>query len=223
VARHGVSQHNELISHIHELSGESSEQVSGYLQVLIERYGLIEKKLPIFAAPRARRTRYYLADNFLKAWLAGLANCVAALNFRPMDELIADADERLCDVEGSGLEKLVSHLYEERNRKGVSDFNLTRRIEGYWDRSGTEIDLVAINERDSIIRFGSCKRSAEKLLADIPIFDGHITRFLEAFPIYKDWKIERVSIAPSVSDNLRLALIEQGRLIQDLGDLIVDL
>jgi AAA+ ATPase superfamily predicted ATPase len=223
VARHGGSQHNELISHIQELSGESSEQVSGYLKVLIERYELIEKKLPIFAAPHARRTRYYLADNFLKAWLAALANCVAALNFRPIEELIADADERLCDVEGSGLEKLVSHLYEERNRKGVSGFNLTRRIEGYWDRAGTEIDLVAINERDSIIRFGSCKRSADKLMADTAIFDGHIERFLGVFPIYNDWKIERVSIAPSIPTNMKKSLIEQGRLVQDLVDLTVDL
>lgn len=223
LARHGGSLHNELVANIQEISGESSEQVSGYLKVLIERYGLIEKKLPIFAGPRARKTRYYLSDNFLRSWLAALASPVAAINFRPVEELVADADQRLFDVEGNGLEKLVGTLYEERGRKGIGDFRLTRHIEGYWDRSGTEIDLVALDEADSIIRFGSCKRSADKLVADITFFDGHIQRFLDAFPDYKSWTIERVSIAPVVQAELRTELQKRNRIVQDLNDLTAGL
>lgn len=223
VARHGGSLHNELVANIQEVSGESSEQVSGYLKILIERYGLIEKKLPIFAAPRARKARYYLADNFLKAWLAGLASSVAALSFRPTEELIADADERLREVEGTGLERLVARLYEERSRRGINDFHLTRRIEGYWDRSGTEIDLVAVNEKDSVIRFASCKRSAEKLLGDVANFEGHVQRFLDAFPAYESWTIEQAFIAPRIPTSVRAELETRGKVAQDLHDLIADL
>ena len=223
VARHGGSMHNALVANIQEISGESSEQVSGYLKVLIERYALIEKKLPIFAGPQARKSRYYLSDNFLRSWLAALASPVAALNFRPVEELVAVADQRLRDVEGNGLEKLAGTLYEERSRKGIGDFKITRRIEGYWDRGGTEIDLVALNESDSVIRFGSCKRSADKLVADIPVFDGHIQRFLDAFPVYNSWTIERVSIAPVVGPDLRTELQKRNRIVQDLGDLTAGL
>jgi uncharacterized protein len=223
VARHGGSMHNELVANIQEISGESSEQVSGYLKILIERYGLIEKKLPIFSSPQARKSRYYLSDNFLRSWLAALASPVAALNFRPVEELVADSDQRLCDVEGNGLERLVATLYEERSRKGVGDFKLTRRIEGYWDRGGTEIDLIALDESNSIIRFGSCKRSADKLIADIPVFDGHIQRFLDAFPAYDSWTIERVSIAPVVQADLRSEMQGRGRIVQDLGELTAGL
>ena len=215
--------HNELVANIQEISGESSEQVSGYLKILIERYALIEKRLPIFAASQARKSRYYLSDNFLRSWLAALASPVAALNFRPVEELVAGADQRLRDVEGNGLEKLAGTLYEERSRKGIGDFKLTHRIEGYWDRGGTEIDLVALNESDSIIRFGSCKRSADKLLADIAVFDGHIQRFLDAFPKYKSWTIERVSIAPVVPADLRADLQRRNRIVQDLSDLTAGL
>ena len=223
VAHHGGSMHNELVANIQTISGESSEQVSGYLKILIERYGLIEKRLPIFATPKARKSRYYLSDNFLRSWLAALASPVAALNFRPVEELVADADERLQDVEGIVLEKLAAVLYEERSRKGIGDFSLTRRIEGYWDRGGTEIDLVALNESDSIIRFGSCKRSADRLIADIPVFEGHIQRFLEAFPAYDSWTIERVSIAPVVEADLRKELEGRNRIVQDLNDLTAGL
>jgi len=59
VARHTGCLHNELRGQIQQVSGESSQQVGGYLKVLSERYRLIEKKLPVFAAERARRGRYY--------------------------------------------------------------------------------------------------------------------------------------------------------------------
>ncbi len=69
VARHAGCLHNELMGAIQQVSGESSQQVGGYLKVLSERYRLVEKKLPVFAAAKARRGRYYLTDNFLR--LAG--------------------------------------------------------------------------------------------------------------------------------------------------------
>ena len=156
-------------------------------------------------------------------WLAALASPVAAMNFRPVDELVVTANQRLFDVEGRMFEKLVGQLYEERSRKGIGDFPLTARIEGYGDRGDTEIDLVAINGTDQIIRFGSCKRSADKLIADLSVFDGHIDRFLNEFPEYRNWQIERVSLAPVMTDNIRRQIMAQGRLAQDLHELTAGL
>lgn len=223
IARHRGCMHADLQEHVRQVSGDRSEQVGGYLTTLIDRYRLIEKQLPIFAKPTARKTRYYLTDNFLQVWLAALASPVAALNFRPVEDLVATADQRLFDVEGKALEKLVAHLYEERSRKGVGDFPLTHRINGYWDRGGTEIDLVALNETDKVIRFGSCKRSADKLVADVPVFDGHVQRFLDQFPEYNAWRIERVSLAPHVPADVRGPLEAQGRLVEDLAVLTENL
>ncbi len=223
VARHAGCLHNELMGAIQQVSGESSQQVGGYLKVLSERYRLIEKKLPVFAAERARRGRYYLTDNFLRAWLAALAGPVAALNFRPVAQLVADAGVRLHEVEGAAFEKLVGVLYEERSRKGVGEFPLTDQVRGYWDRGDTEIDLVAINGGAGVIRFGSCKRSAGELVPDLPVFDGHVDRFLDQFPHYRSWRVEKVSLAPWVPEDMRRALAERGRLVQDLNDLIANL
>ncbi len=220
VARHNGCSHSDIQEHVRQVSGDRSEQVGGYLSMLVDKYRLIEKKLPVFARPLARKARYYLADNFLRAWLAALANPVAALNFRPVEALLATADQRLFELEGKAFEKLVGHLYEERSRKGIGDFPLTDRIEGFWDRSGTEIDLVALNKTDKVIRFGSCKRSGEKLVADVVVFDGHIQRFLDQFPAYRSWRIERVSMAPSVPSGVRAQLEAQGRLVHSLADLI---
>ena len=61
--------HKELVQAIREASGTPDTQVGGYLKVLIERFGLIGK-LPVFAKPEAKRSRYYVTDNFLRSWLA---------------------------------------------------------------------------------------------------------------------------------------------------------
>jgi uncharacterized protein len=93
------------------------------------------------------------------------------------------------------------------------------KLRGFWDRGNTEIDLVALNETDRVIRFGSCKRSVDKLAPDVSTFDGHVERFLDQFSAYRSWRIERVSMAPSIPAEIRGYLESQGRIVQDLADL----
>lgn len=219
VARHPGSSHGDLINAMREASGDSTNQIGGYLQTLSDRYRLIESRLPIFAKPTARRRRYYLSDNFLESWLAAIAPSVAAREFRPQAQLIAEAVDRLQVVEGKGLEKLAGQLYEERSRKGIGDFPLTNRILGFWDKNDTEIDLVAVNETDRRLRFGSCKRSPGKLIADINNFRGHVARFRETFREYQDWQIEYVAIAPRLDAEQRRVLARYDVIPQDLVDL----
>jgi uncharacterized protein len=223
IARHSGCQHGDLVEHVRQMGGETQEQVGGYLKILIDRFQLIEKRLPVFAKERAKKGRYYVTDNFLRSWLAALANPVSAINFVPVAKLVQQADERLADVEGQALEKLVGQLYEERSRKGVGDFPLTERIRGYWNSADTEIDLVALNEPNKRIRFASCKRNPERLLSDIAVLDGHVQRFLAAHKRYASWTVERVSIAPVIPAEIRTKLVAAGHLAQDLADLIVNL
>jgi AAA+ ATPase superfamily predicted ATPase len=223
VARNPGRMHNELVQAIRQASGNPDTQIGGYLKVLIERFRLIEKKLPVFAKPEAKRSRYYITDNFLRSWLAALANPVSAIAFRPVDQLVREADQRLEEVEGGALEKLTGQLYEERSRKGLGDFPLTQRIQGYWDRGDTEIDLVAVNETDETIRFGSCKRSPSRLLSDVNNFKEHVGRFLVTMPRYRAWKVQYAGIAPVLNREQRAILARHDVIPQDLKDLTVDL
>ncbi|PQO42084.1 ATP-binding protein [Blastopirellula marina] len=223
VARNPGRMHKELVEAVRVASGTVDTQVGGYLKILIERFGLIERRLPVFAKPQARRGRYYVTDNFLRAWLAALSNPVSAIAFRPLDGLIDEADQRLVDIEGVALEKLVGQLYEERSRQGIGDFPITGRVQGYWDRADTEIDLVAFNEDTRSIRFGTCKRSPRKLTADINNFKQHVERFLRAFPQYRSWNHQLVGISPTLDQDQRSILINHDILPQDLKDLTEEL
>ncbi|MDA0818461.1 MAG: ATP-binding protein, partial [Planctomycetota bacterium] len=59
VARNPGRKHKELVHAIRENSGSPDTQVGGYLKILIERFEMIERKLPVFAKPDAKRGRYY--------------------------------------------------------------------------------------------------------------------------------------------------------------------
>jgi len=219
IARHPGCSHAELMDHVRAVSPEGSEQIGGYLKALVERFRMVEKRLPVFAGPAARRGRYYLRDNFLRTWLAALASPISAVQFRPESDVLQQADERLMETEGHALERLVGQLYEERSRKGLGDFALTARVQGYWDRAGTELDLVALDDERRRLRLASCKRSPEKLIADLPRFDGHVARFLAARPALAGWQLEKVAIAPELSREARAAVADRGYLAQDLRDL----
>ena len=144
VARNPGCSNADIENHVQRASPDTHEQVAGYLKILSDRYRMIERKLPIFSKPKARRGRYYISDNFLQSWLAAFTNQMSAVNFRPLSELVRESNDRLMEVEGHGLEKLVGVLYEERSRKGRGDFPLTHQIQGYWDKGDTEIDLSRI-------------------------------------------------------------------------------
>jgi hypothetical protein len=224
VATHPGCTNGDIDAHTRSVDPASEKQVGGYIKVLRDRFRMIDRLQPIFAKPTSRNGRFYITDNFLRSWLAALQTATAAVHFRPLAKLVAEADQRLMEAEGHGLERLVATLYAERSRKGLPGFSLTHRVEGFWDkadRAGTqiEIDLVALDEHSRTIRLGTCKRQGDKLVADLGRFDHHVRGFLSVVPKFASWNVERVAIAPSLTKAQRTAIEDRGYLGQDLGDL----
>jgi uncharacterized protein len=219
IATHAGCSNADILDHVRSVEPGSAKQVGGYLKILDEKYRMVERLQPVFARSTKRSGRFYVRDNFLRSWLAALAVPVASTAFRPEGILVQQADERLADAEGHGLERLVAALYAERSRKAIGDFPLTEQVRGWWDRSDTEIDLVALDEENKRLRLGTCKRSADKLVKDLGTFDGHVQRFTTAFPRFRGWSLEKVAIAPTLSTSHRTAIERAGYLPQDLKDL----
>jgi len=222
IARKPGCTSGDIDDFVRTVSPQITEQVSGYLKVLTDKYELVERRLPIFAAKKERKGRYYVRDNFLRSWLAALASPVSAISFQPTNALIAQAMVRLEETEGHGFERLVARLYEERSRKGLEGFSLTHRIDGYWDSQGTELDLVAVDENQKRIRFATCKRSATKLLPSLAATEGHIERFLQLRP-HPGYSIERVAIAPQVDIELAEQIRARNWIVEDLTHLTAGL
>jgi hypothetical protein len=125
----------------------------------------------------------------------------------------------MSDVEGFSLEDLAAELYEERSRKGIGSFELSGRIEGYWNSRDTQIDLVALDEPRLRIRFGFCRRSQDRLLSSLEASEAHVERFLDSFPSYRRWTLEVVGISPVLDAEARGVLARRNWLAEDLEDL----
>lgn len=216
LANSGPCSLSELKAEYSRAGSGGEAQLGGYLATLIDRYRMVEKLQPVFAGSHARKARYAITDNFLSAWLRGIARNVQMARVQPLDKPLARADSMLAVHEGYTFEKMVRQLTEETSRKGVGDFALTDFVHGYWnkpDGSDIEIDLVAVNEDDEIIRFGSCKRNPQSHGGDeLDKFDGHIERFLTTKEgrRFTGWTVERVLYAPVFETKQKKQLNGQG-------------
>jgi AAA+ ATPase superfamily predicted ATPase len=220
LARLGPCSHGTLMDEFRRAGVDSEKQLGGYLNTLIEKYGMVEKRQPIFSKPSGRKARYAITDNFLTSWLGALKSNVEAARIMPLEKPLRQANEKLAELEGFAFEKMVRGLTVECSRKGVGDFTLSQMVNGYWNSADIEIDLIAVSEDERIIRFGSCKRNAAKHFDDITNFDGHVARFLktkESRP-FADWRIERALYAPVFSAEQRASLTDKGYLCRDLLD-----
>ncbi|MCC7110419.1 MAG: ATP-binding protein [Deltaproteobacteria bacterium] len=220
IARHPGCTHANLVAHVRATSPDTDEQVGGYLKVLTERFGMVERRLPMFARREQKQGRYYITDNFLRSWLAALKQTTDALAFLPVPQLVAQADERLQEVEGHSLEKLAGALLQERSRKGVGAISITEHIRGYWDRAGTEIDLVAKNDSAEKLWLGQCRRDATRLVAGAHALDGHAARFVGARQELRPFSVEKLAVAPRIDPDTRAELRSLGHIPLDLTDLL---
>jgi AAA+ ATPase superfamily predicted ATPase len=218
LARLGPCSHGQLTEEFGRAGTESEKQLGGYLKILVENYRMVERQMPIFAGKKDRKGRYAITDNFLMSWLGGLAKNVSASRIMPLAKPLAAADEALAAVEGFAFEKMVRQLTEEASRKGVGDFALTDFVLGYWNAADIEIDLVAMNEDEKVVRFGSCKRSADK--HDTAVFDGHVERFLKTKDgkRFGGWTVQKALYSPLFDPEQRKALESHGYVCLDIPD-----
>jgi hypothetical protein len=224
LARGGPLSHARLKEEYDRTGPEKENQLAGYLKILIEKYGMVERLQPILSREKQRNARYAITDNFLSAWLAAIQRNVRLARIRPVEEAVTKADVSLLTHEGFAFEKLVRQITQECSRKGVGDFSLTELVSGYWNKAeggDIEIDMVAIDDSDERIRFGSCKRSSSAHDSQALLgFRDHVERFLKtkAGAAYRGWTVEHALYAPCFSRGERTHLSELGYICVDLSD-----
>ena len=223
LAAHPGAPRADISAHIGETAGHTSAQVGAWLAALEDRFRLVQRVRPAFASPKSRTGRYRITDNFLVAWLGALAGPVAFVGVRPTPGLVAEADARLAKLEGVALERLAAALLAERSRRGVGDFPLLAPAVGWWDHKGAGVDLVAERADGRAVLVGTCKRNPDKLVADLPRFDGHIERLLTREPRLRHLDVHRVAIAPRLDAAHREVAAARGYRALDLNDLTAGL
>ena len=133
---------------------------------------------------------------------------------------------RLRTLEGHAFERMVRDATEAASRAGAADFPITDRVAGYWNRSRTqpgsvEIDLIAWNEEERCVRFGSCKRNPERHdAASLRGFRDHVNRFLATAVgrRFTGWQHQFALLSPQFSAQQRARLEAEDWICRDLVD-----
>ena len=120
---------------------------------------------------------------------------------------------------------MVTEATEELSRTGRG-FAVTDRVRGYWNRprradASVELDLVAWNGDDRVVRFGSCKRRAAKHdKSSLDRFRAHVDTFVSSTGRrFAGWRREHVLFSPRFTHRQRTRLEADGWICQDLDDL----
>lgn len=222
LSEHPGASRADIVENARQVQGYGDSQPGFYLSVLEQRFRIVERRSPTFSEPSNRTGRYHVSDNFLRSWLAALADPVALIGMRPTEHLVRVADERLATAEGTSLERLAAWLFEERSRLGVGEIPLIARVSGWWDRVGAEVDLV-LQSADKQVWVCSCKRSAGRLLSDLSRFDGHVARFVARNPALRDHTVRKIAISPELDAESRRVAERAGYLPMDVNDLTREL
>jgi len=221
LADHAGCGHAEIVAALTD--DEEKHALGTNIARLVDRYKMVDKLQPVFSDSKSRNARYYIADNFLQAWLAVAKPAREEARLKPMAKVIPSALRRLETLEGVAFEKLIRSLHLEASRKGKGDFELSQLQLGYWNRprdasKAIEIDLVALDEPNKTVRFGCCKRSSGA--HDLPVFEQHVQRFLQTsgHKHLAGWAHEMVLFSPSFSQREREHYQGKGYATRDLAD-----
>ena len=219
VARLAPCTHADLRAELPRLS------LGPYLATLVRDLRLVDRLQPVFATARQRRARYVIADPFLLTWLRVIRPARQAARILPPPRVAKDLLVRLETLEGHAFERVVTEATEELSRTGRG-FAVTNRVRGYWNRprsadASIELDLVAWNDDDKVVRFGSCKRRAERHDAQsLDRFRAHVERFVSSTGRrFVGWRREHVLFSPRFTREQRTRLAKDGWMCRDIADL----
>ncbi len=220
LASHPGCNHSDIVA---ALADDEKGPLGTHVARLVERYRMVDRLQPVFSDSKSRNARYYVADNFLQAWLSVAKPAREEARLRPLEKVLPTALRRMETLEGAAFEKLVRSLHLEASRKGRGDFDLSRLQLGYWNRprdaaKAIEIDLVALDEPNQVVRFGSCKRAATA--HDLPGLERHVQAFLQAagHKHLAHWRREMVLFSPVFSPEERAHYQSKGYGVRDLSD-----
>jgi AAA+ ATPase superfamily predicted ATPase len=219
LADHAGCGHAEIVAALRD--DDEKHALGTHISRLVDRYNMVDKLQPVFSDSKSRNARYYVADNFLQAWLAVAKPAREEARLKPLEKAIAPALRRLETLEGFSFEKLVRALHLETSRKGKGDFELSELRLGYWNRprdvsKAIEIDLVAFDEPNKKVRFGCCKRSSSA--HDLTVFEQHVNAFLQTngHKHLAGWEREMVLFSPVFSEQAQKHYRDKGYITRDL-------
>ncbi|MBI4609233.1 MAG: ATP-binding protein [Candidatus Rokubacteria bacterium] len=131
------------------------------LHRLQEEFGLVEREIPL-GDRTGRLGRYRLQDSFLAFWFRYVYSFQSQLEAGRRDKVLALIRRDLPTLEGQVFETLIRQRLAQGDPTLKFPFD-PDAVGRWWDRQGTEIDVVARTRTGTEAFIGECRLSADKV------------------------------------------------------------
>ena len=159
-----------------QIKNEVGVDVGAHLAKLENVYGLVKRKVPIFAASETKRSVYAMDDCFFRFWFRFVWKNMYLKELQRFDVMREYADRNYEVFSGLALERyFYSKFLEEKKYT---------RMAAWWDRKGeNEIDLVCEDETAGRLDFYEVKRDRRRI--DLARLKEKSLAFFEKNPTMK--------------------------------------
>lgn len=163
-----------------DIEGILKLEIGGYLSRLLDEYGILGKRQPLFERSANKRVRYAIRDCFLRFWFRFM------FKYNYMLEIAAY--EKLQQIIRRDYETYSGTVLEDYFRLKLVESGRYTRL-GYWhDRKGeNEIDIIAADELGKAVDFFEVKRQASDV--DLNLLQRKAEVFLATTKQYSDFRV----------------------------------
>lgn len=162
-----------------QIKNEVGTEVGSFLAKLETEYGLVKRKLPLFADVKQKRSVYEIDDCFFRFWFRFVWKNAYLRELQRFDVLQEIATRDFDVFSGYALERYFRWKFQEEKRY--------TRMEAWWDRKGqNEIDLVCEDVVSDAVDFYEIKRDARRI--DLAALKEKSEIFFDKHPMLKSRK-----------------------------------
>ena len=139
-----------------QIKNEVGCEVGAFLAKLEDDYGLVKRKVPIFAAKSSKHSVYEIDDCFFRFWFRFIWKNQYLKELQRFDTMRELAERDYAVFSGYALERYFRWKFIEERRY--------TRLDAWWDRKGeNEIDFVGEDELANKLDFCEVKREAARI------------------------------------------------------------
>ncbi|RLE99010.1 MAG: hypothetical protein DRJ63_06545 [Thermoprotei archaeon] len=141
------------LGEIADKAGIKVNEVGKYIRVLQKELDLIEKKYPLMEEGRKGKARYYIRDSFFQFWFKFIRPNIHLLELGLHKKVLNIIERKIDEHASIAFEKIALQHMALQAKKGKMSFNKI----GKWWNGETEIDIVALDEKEKRVYFVEVK------------------------------------------------------------------
>ena len=139
-----------------QIKNDVGTEVGAHLAKLENDYGLVRRRLPMFASAGSKQSNYAIDDCFFRFWFRFVWKNMYLKELQRFDVMREIAERDYAVFSGLALEWYFRWKFIEERRY--------TRMDSWWDRKGeNEIDLVCDDETSGKLDFFEVKRDARRI------------------------------------------------------------